>query len=126
MDEVFEVQGLYKHTGGKWTTWMKDLTLSEAECLLKRGNSLTDGLRIVRVHSEVIKTNLPMKREQKPEQMKALCKICHDGYADENFCLGRCCGVRMVQIPDRLWKSVDRNNRQEIQQAIEIHGEPLR
>ena len=61
----------------------------------------------------------------KKQQKKALCKICHDGYSDENFCFGRCCGVKMVEIPKDLWDSIDRNDRNAVNRAIEVHGVDL-
>lgn len=56
------------------------------------------------------------------QRTKALCKICHDGYADENFSFGRCCGVRMVEIPQDLWDSIDQKDRNAVDRAIEVHG----
>lgn len=44
------------------------------------------------------------------QRMKALCRRCHDGYSDENFCFGRCCGMDMVEVPESLYRPIAHNS----------------
>lgn len=60
------------------------------------------------------------------EPMKALCRVCYDGYGDEEFCFGRCCGSTMVEVPKRMWDELDgRASREEINELIAKHGKLL-
>lgn len=65
---------------------------------------------------------------EKPKyvQMKALCRVCYDGYGDEEFSFGRCCGSTMVEVPKHMWDELDgRASREEINELIAKHGKPL-
>lgn len=56
---------------------------------------------------------------------KLLCRSCHDNYSDENFCLGYCCGYKMVNIPYDMWRKADQSDRDEINELIEKYGKTL-
>ena len=60
----------------------------------------------------------------KMKRMKALCRSCHDGYGDEEFCFGRCCGRDMVEVPEELYNRVS-HDRSEINKLINTHGKSL-
>ena len=47
---------------------------------------------------------------------KTQCQVCGDGYADENLMLGRCCGVRMIEVP---WSEQDYLDEKEKKEAIQ-------
>lgn len=57
-------------------------------------------------------------------RMKALCRSCHDNYADENFCFGRCCGQDMVEVPRSEYEEVS-HNRVAINTLISQKGKSL-
>lgn len=57
-------------------------------------------------------------------RMKALCRICHDGYADENFCFGRCCGCRMMEVPQEDYDKI-RYDKEAINKLIVEKGKYL-
>lgn len=58
--------------------------------------------------------------------MKALCRVCHDGYSDEEFCFGRCCGQTMVEVPKHMWDALHyRSTHDDIDELIAKHGKPL-
>lgn len=46
---------------------------------------------------------------------KTVCQICVDGYGDEEFMLGRCCGLELKEVP---WTKDDYDNERNRQQAI--------
>lgn len=45
----YTVQGIYLGKGQVWRNWMSGLTLEQAKDCIKKGNSLTSSLRIVKV-----------------------------------------------------------------------------
>lgn len=46
---------------------------------------------------------------------KLQCRICGDGFADENFMLGRCCGLEMIEVP---WTKADYEKEKRNKEAI--------
>ncbi|QXO12325.1 hypothetical protein pEaSNUABM49_00079 [Erwinia phage pEa_SNUABM_49] len=49
---------------------------------------------------------------------KTRCQICGDGYADENFMIGRCCGLPLIEVPYTKEDYENDRIRQEIIQDI--------
>lgn len=47
---------------------------------------------------------------------KTQCQICGDGYADENFMIGRCCGLPLIEVP---WTTEDYENERARKEAIQ-------
>lgn len=46
---------------------------------------------------------------------KTECQVCGDGYADENFMIGRCHGLPLIEVP---WTKEDYEHEKERQEAI--------
>lgn len=57
-------------------------------------------------------------------QVKALCRICHDGYGDEEYCFGRCCGFDMVEVPRKMYNEVS-HDYAAVKKLINSHGKSL-
>lgn len=57
--------------------------------------------------------------------MKVLCRVCHDNYADENYCLGFCCGMKMVQVPKHMYNNINKHDYDEVAKLINEHGKRL-
>jgi hypothetical protein len=51
---------------------------------------------------------------------KTVCQICGDGYGSEEFMLGRCCGLELIEVP---WTKEDYEHERNRQEAIKMINE---
>lgn len=54
----------------------------------------------------------------RPIMYKTECQVCKDGYADENFMIGYCCGLPLIERPYTAEEYRAYDERQQIIQQI--------